>query len=183
MDMFFFERTIYRHRFEHIPDPDESPEIANGSVILSALTHADADAFFTLYRRTGVMDDTAGSPFLPDDTPDRFAARVASKCEMLWTIRLVENPNVIVGDCALHHWNKKNREIGFGGILLPEYWGNGIMAIAFQLAADYAKSVYNVTSFRCVTTNSNHKALRFADKMGFTKIPQIGNTILLKKNV
>jgi len=60
---------------------------------------------------------------LANKTSTEFTRRIISLCEFIFTIRSKENPDRIVGDCALHHWNKETNEIVIGGSLYPEYWG------------------------------------------------------------
>ncbi len=94
-------------------------------VILKKLTKSDADFFYDLYSRPELLINFDDNPFLSDETPQEFTSRIISASEFIWTIRQADTPDSVIGDCALHHWNKKNTEIEIGGSLLPEYWGQG----------------------------------------------------------
>lgn len=142
---------------------------------LCVLTHKDAEHFFDLYRRAPEKSIKAG------EEPEQFALRVAASSEMIWTIRLCHQPQVIIGDCALHGWDSEQGEIGFGGSLIPEYWGQGVMAAAFGLVTAFARDTYQVRTIRCTTTPSNRQALRFAEKLGFVSYHTAADTVILKK--
>jgi len=83
----------------------------------------------------------------------------------------------------LHHWDRNNHEIEFGGSLVPAYWGNGIMAAAFRLVAAFAKMTYSINAMRCTAPLTNHNARRFAEKMGFDLFRLSDNAVLLRKTL
>ena len=177
--MLFFERTPYRRTAMDVAQIDESHALSGNGVELHVLTHADNHALYNLYAELAAYDGSSESAIQPDETAECFTKRVVSMCEMLWTIRLTDNPGTVVGDCALHHWNRETREIEFGGSLAPSYWGNGIIGAAFQLVATFAKKSYDITAMRCSTSSSNYPACRFAEKMGFDPLLPSGNHIRL----
>lgn len=182
--MFFFERTIYRHTPAYTPQIDEPRELSAGGVLLKVLTHADNQAYYKLYAEIAEIalpNSFSEPPIQPNETAESFAKRIVSMCEMLWTIRLANYPTTIIGDCALHHWDRETHEIEFGGSLAPAYWGSGIMAAAFGLVVAFAKTTYGVKALRCSTSSTNHNARRFAEKMGFNLLQLSDNALLLRK--
>lgn len=184
--MFFFERTIHRHTPAYTTQNDESLELSDGSVILKVLTYADNLTYYRLYREIteiAAHNYFSDPPILPNETAECFTRRIVSMCEMLWTIRLANYPTAVIGDCALHHWDRETQEIEFGGSLVPAYWGNGIMAAAFKLVAAFAKMTYSIKAMRCTTPFTNHNARRFAEKMGFDFLQLSDNAILLRKTL
>src|SRR5690606_24116893 len=182
--MLFFERTPYRRTAMDVAQIDESHALSGNGVELHVLTHADNHALYNLYAELAAYDGSSESAIQPDETAECFTKRVVSMCEMLWTIRLTDNPGTVVGDCALHHWNRETREIEFGGSLAPSYWGNGIMAAAFQLVATFAKRSYGIKAIRCSTSSANHHARRFVDKLGFKPLRLSDNdTFLFRKRL
>ncbi|RQP15893.1 GNAT family N-acetyltransferase [Parapedobacter defluvii] len=179
--MFFFERTIHHRAHTYETSIDEPHELSGGGVVLNVLTYADNQEFFDLYAGIAVHGQLWESPILPNETAECFTKRIVSRCEMLWTIRLADCPTKVIGDCALHHWNRETHEIEFGGSLLPTFWGKGIMAAALALVAAFAATSYGVKVLRCNTSSTNHNARRFAEKMGFKPLRQSDSTVLLSK--
>ena len=142
---------------------------SNNKVILEHLTADNADFFYNIYSHPQLIVNFDESPFLPNETSIEFTNRIISHCEFIFTIRLIENPQLIVGDCALHHWNKETNEIEIGGSLLPEYWGQGLMQSAFELLTVIAKQDLGIKILLGPTKTRNHKAIRLVEKMGFKK--------------
>ncbi|MFY1047181.1 GNAT family N-acetyltransferase [Chryseobacterium sp. GP-SGM7] len=99
-----------------------------------------------------------------------FTQDILQRCNEIFTIRMIENKNQIIGDCALHHWNQLKNEIEIGGSLKPEFWGKGIMADAFKILINLAKDKYNVQTIVAKTEKSNSKAIKFASKLGFNLV-------------
>lgn len=162
---------------------DDAPTLSNDQVVLKVLTQADADPFFRLYRSCESHDHGSQYPVLPEDTAESFALRIVAACELIWTIRLVRYPTVIIGDCALHHWVKEHGVIEFGGTLLPACWGQGIMQAALQLVVQHSIEHYETRSLACTTTTQNNRANRFAEKMGFSRINIQNDTIRWEKSI
>lgn len=177
--LFIIDRMGRSNRHKLIDIADEALTLSDENVALKVFNHSDMAAFFDLYMQIANQFDEP--PIQSDDTPDNFAQRIASACELIWTIRVTSRPDVVIGDCALHHWDRQQHEIAFGGSLMPEYWGRGIMASALQLVSAFAKTAYGVKAFHCTTSSTNHKAIRFAEKMGFDRIAQSDHTVSLKK--
>lgn len=180
--MFFIERIISR-RYAPIQmdNRDERYTLSDNRLMLTALNHADADAFFELYSRIGMHNHFERYPIQSHETPESFAQRIVSTCEMIWAIRLNNDPAKFIGDCALHHWDTKNNEMEFGGSLFPEYWGQCIMAAALHLVAAFAKNAYGVKTLKCTVSTANKRALRFAEKMRFQETSLSPSTVSLTK--
>ena len=159
------------------PDLYETHTLSDQRLELTVLTHNDAADFFDLYCHTQEKAIKSG------EDAEQFAVRIAASCEMIWTIRLCCYPHSIIGDCALHDWDKDTEEIAFGGSLIPKYWGQGIMAAAFHLVATFAGEFYQVKSIKCTTSPANRQARRFAEKLGFKQCGITADTVLLKKKL
>lgn len=173
-----------RNRSEAAPGlVADTPTLSNDKVVLKVLTQADATSFFQLYACEKPHQQLRPCPLMPDDTAESFALRTAAACELIWTIRLVNTPTQIIGDCALHHWEKDKDILEFGGTLLPIFWGQGIMRAAFQSVAQHSVETYNARSLACTTTTQNNQANRFAEKMGFSPITIRDNTIRWEKAI
>ncbi|MEZ0453686.1 GNAT family N-acetyltransferase [Sphingobacterium thalpophilum] len=157
--------------------------LVNDQVVLCPLTEADADFFYAIYSHPQLAVNFDESPFLENETAIGFTKRIISVCEYNFTIRSTENPQIIIGDCALHHWDQTTEQIAIGGSLLPEYWGKGFMQAAFGLLFLLAKENLGVKSIVAVTTTRNHKAIRLAEKMGFKKIEANEVDTVLRKEL
>ncbi len=155
---------------------------SNRRVILEPLLGDDADFMYGLYSLPQLSENFDESLFLQNETPAEFTERIISMCEYIFTIRPADHPKLIIGDCALHHWNKQKREIEIGGSLLPEYWGKDYMQATFELLIIIAKQDLGVETIIGQTKLRNIKAIRIAEKMGFEKHQSgIQNTIMRKK--
>lgn len=156
---------------------------SNNKVILEQLTENDSDFFFDIYSHPQLIENFDESPFLPDETSTEFTKRIISLCEFIFTIRPKEHPDLIIGDCALHHWNKETSEIVIGGSLFPEYWGKGLMQSAFELLTVVAKQDLGVKILLGPTKTRNFKAIRLVEKMGFEKHQVDDNDTIMRKEL
>lgn len=156
---------------------------SNDKVILKHLTENDAEFFYNIYSHPQLTVNFDESPFLPNETPRGFTKRIISLCEFIFTIRPREYPDLIVGDCALHHWNKETNEVVIGGSLFPEYWGKGLMQSAFELLTIIAKQDLNIKTLLGPTKTRNHKAIRLVEKMGFEKHHVDDNDTVMRKEI
>ncbi|WP_057940270.1 GNAT family N-acetyltransferase [Algoriphagus resistens] len=150
----------------------------NDKILLKRLAVNDADQYYKLYTaQNGRYHDYSSIK------PIEFTEQIIAKCNCIFTIRSVQDSTKIIGDCALHHWNKEKNEMEIGGLLLPHYWGRGFMASAFQILADLAKKEFGIQTLIARTESTNSKALRFAMKNGFAKKDQEGILLLLVKDL
>ncbi len=153
--------------------------LIENNIILKPLSDADALAFYHLYN----PDSIPAHPVTGVRTPLEFTRHIILRCNDIYTIRIANNPGVIIGDCALHDWDEPKGEIEIGGTLLPEYWGKGIMKVAFELLIARAQQQYLVDKIIAKTETENLKAIKFAQKMGFSIAGVAAGTVLLKKQL
>jgi ribosomal-protein-alanine N-acetyltransferase len=156
-------------------------EYSNEKVILRHLSLDDADFFYDIYSHPLLTVSFDESPFLPNETPVAFTERIISQCECIFTIRLSQDSQRVIGDCALHHWSKETKEIIIGGTLYPEYWGQNIMRSAFDLLTNIAKEELGVQILLGPTKTRNLKAIRLVEKMGFKKFKVDETDTIMKK--
>ena len=151
-------------------------------IILKEMSVKDSESFYRLYFEDEpvIQDQTTNEEHT---NPRQFTEHILSLCEELYSIRTVENEHIIIGDCALHHWNQEEKKIEIGGSLLPKYWGKGIMSAAFELLTGLAKEKYQVNVLVAKTEITNLKALKFAEKLGFQKMSNDGDIITLEKRI
>ncbi|MBD0254631.1 MAG: GNAT family N-acetyltransferase [Cytophagales bacterium] len=164
--------------------PNVATEVlSDDKVLLKKLTLADAAFFYSLYCRPGLAEPVGESPFLPNETPVQFTGRIISLCAYSWTIRPVRQPDLLIGDCALHHWNRDTHEIEIGGSLLPGYRGQGFMQAAFGLIIPVAGEALGVKTVLGSTNTGNLSAIRLVEKMGFVKSFAGADQTILRKVV
>jgi len=142
---------------------------SNQRIILEELSIENADFIYNLYSLPQLSENFDESPFLQNETSVEFTQRIISLCEYSFTIRPAYQPNLIIGDCALHHYKQQKKEIEIGGSLLPDYWGKGYMQSAFELLTIIAKTELGVKTLIGQTKTRNNKAIRMAEKLGFEK--------------
>lgn len=148
-------------------------------IILKPLSDEDALAFYGLYN----PDSIPAHPVTGDKTPLEFTRHIILSCNDIYTIRLRNDSGVIIGDCALHDWDELKGAIEIGGTLLHEYWGKGIMKVAFELLIARAQQQYLVDKIIAKTEMENIKAIKFAQKMGFSIAGVAADTVLLEKKL
>ena len=156
---------------------------SNDKVILEKLSLNDAHIFYSLYANRQLNENYDESPFLQNETPTHFTERIITSCKYIFTIRPKDNPDLIIGDCALHHWNQQKREVEIGGSVFPKYWGKGYMQAAFELLTIIAKQELEVEALLGQTKTRNIKAIRFAEKMGFEKHQLDGQDTIMRKEI
>lgn len=149
--------------------------ISRSNIILKTLSDKDAFAFYHLYHADKERV-VAGAK-----TPLEFTRHIIELCNEIYSIRLADHPNEIIGDCALHDWSTAKREIEIGGTLLPGYWGKGVMKVAFDFLIARAQQQYLVDKLIAKTEKENLKAIKFAQKMGFQEAAMKGDTVVLIK--
>lgn len=84
---------------------------SNEKVILEQLTVDNADFIYGLYSHPQLAEYFDETTFLLNETPIEFTERIISLCEYIFTIRPTDQPNLIIGDCALHHWNQQKKKL------------------------------------------------------------------------
>lgn len=156
---------------------------SNDKILLKKLTKQDAECFYKLYSHPELVISFDENPFLENETPTEFTQRIISLCEYIFTIRTKENPDLVIGDCALHHWNKAGNEIEIGGSLFPEYWGKGFMQAAFELLIELAEQDLGIQTVLGSTKTSNRQAIALAEKIGFKKCRVDENDTILRKEL
>lgn len=157
--------------------------LSNGKILLKKLTEQDAESFYKLYSHPELISSFDENPFLKNETPAEFTNRIISLCECIFTIRTTENPDLVIGDCALHHWNKTANEIEIGGSLFPEYWGKGFMQAAFELLIELAEQNLGIQTLLGSTKTKNRQAIALAEKIGFKKYHVDENDTILRKEL
>lgn len=158
-------------------------KLSNEKILLKPLTVDDADFIHKIYTHPALTVNFDESPFLPNETVEQSTARLIEVCQYIFTIRPIENPDLIIGDCALHHWDEEKKEVVIGGSLFPEYWGKGLMQSAFELLTEIAKQELGAKVLLGPTKTRNEKAIRLVEKMGFAKYHVDEQDTIMRKEI
>ncbi|MDO1451622.1 GNAT family N-acetyltransferase [Rhodocytophaga aerolata] len=155
--------------------------LTNGDLLLKRLSLADAEALYALYTLPEVNQHFESSPFLPEETAISFTSRIIANCAFIWTIRLQGEPEKIIGEAALHHYDQQQKAIEIGGSLLPAYWGKNLMKQAFELLIEFAGQTLKVEQIIGKTSLDNRQAIKMVEKLGFQHVGVVENEIILRK--
>lgn len=156
-------------------------ELTTSQLLLRPMTMADVNAIADLHTNQDVAAHYSIESLNTPDEKTCFVNRIIVQSNIIWTIRLLKAREIIIGDCALHHYCHKEKRIEIGGTLLPMYWNKAIMTEAFNAIMQYATTAYNVEAFIAKTEKLNSRALKFAQKMGFTiEVENLNEVTLIK---
>ncbi len=136
-------------------------------LLLSEITLNDTEAMYAIYSNPKVIEYYTDAPLAGEEDAVNFISRITAGENIICGIHLKETPNTIIGDCALHDWNHDTNSVEIGGSLLPELWGKGIIAEAFQALINYAEKEMNVQTIIAKTNRQNKQAIRAIKKLGF----------------
>ncbi len=144
--------------------------LSSNAILLRKLSIEDAQVFDNIYTRPElsgkINDDTQHTH---DDDAEGFTRRMLWLCKFIYTLRLKDKPSEVVGSCVLYNWNKKRKEIYFGGSLLPQYWGKGMMSVAIGHMVEMAKYCLGAEKLNIALKKNNANGIRMAEKLGFTR--------------
>ncbi|WP_461533111.1 GNAT family N-acetyltransferase [Sinomicrobium sp.] len=150
-------------------------------IVLIPLSCKDSEAFYSIYNQSDFWKAGHSTVFEYNETPEMFTRRIMSLCDHIFTIRLIDKTDLIIGDCALHHWDKDINEIEIGGSLFNEHRGKGYMRCSFEILLSIAKNEMDVKSVVGKTSSNNKNAIRLAEKLGFKKVGADTKLVILKK--
>jgi len=136
-------------------------------IILQKLTIEDAVVFDNTYARPELFWKININDVIDNESAEDFTKRMLWLCKYVYTIRLRSDPTKVIGSCVLYNWNKKKKEIFFGGSLLPEFWGKGIMPSAFNQMVEMAKYCLGASFIKICIQINNQPATRMVEKLGF----------------
>lgn len=155
---------------------------SHNSIVLKKLSIEDAQVFDDIYARPELSgkinyDDEHGE----DEDAHQFTKRMLWLCKFIYTMRFKDDPNEVVGSCVLYNWNKKRKEIYFGGSLMPRYWGNGLMSLAFNQMMEMAKYCLGAERIKIALAKDNTKGIKMAEKLGLSVADTIDNLLIYSK--
>ena len=153
------------------------------NIALQVLHLEDAEGLYFLFKQAKIIASYDSPVIQADESEVDFTKRIIATCDYSWSIRLIETPDVLIGICALHHFDKENKQIEIGGTLLPDYWGQGIMQNAFQTIIQFASEELNIKQLIGKTKPTNFKAIHLVEKLGFKKASVSNKELILLKKL
>lgn len=146
--------------------------IGTSRLMLRALTLDDVDAMFAL------RSDPVAMRYVPrplatsmEDAADHIenilAEQRANKC-VQWAITLKGDPRM-VGIIGFWRIQKEHDRGELGYMLLPVFWGAGIITEAIRAVVDHAFATLNFHSIEAVVDPNNPASMKVLEKNGFRR--------------
>ena len=144
------------------------PILHTERLLLKPLEAEDASQIQVLYPRWEIVRYMVSSvpwPY-PDNGAENYVNNVAlpdmeKGIAWIWTIRLREAPDALIGLICLYDVEDNNR----GFWLAPEYQGQGFMREASNVATDYWFNTLNKTVLRAPKASLNIRSRRISDSI------------------
>lgn len=152
-------------------------------IILKPLTIEDAEATYQLFSLKEVADFYDSQPIEHNESAMVFTYRIIKGSNYIWKIAFKNEPEKLIGVCALHKWDATHKTIEIGGTLLPKWWNQSIMGIAFKQIIPFAAEQIGVQEILARTSPTNIQAIKLVEKLNFQRINLSVNEILLSLNV
>ena len=130
---------------------------------------ADASGILVIYSDARVMRYTGEDPFPDLRTVAIMLASVrrllAEGASLEWAIALRDSDRII-GTCGLHHFDKRQAEVGC--LLRRSDWGQGYMTEAIGLLTPYAGHVLGLNRLVADVAPENERAQGLFKKLGYS---------------
>lgn len=150
-------------------------------ILLKPLMIRDSESFYRLYKHPEV--NHGREPFLTGESPLEFTTRIIAACVEIYTIRLAEDKETLIGDCALHDPDYQAGSLEIGGSLLPAFQRKGYMQEAFRLLEQRTKEIYGMRSLIARTEKDNRSAIMLMNKLGYTRHPEEKGILTFSKSL
>jgi len=136
-------------------------------IILQPFSIDDADAAFHLFSLKEVVDFYDNKPIEYNESPMVFTYRLIKGSNHIWKVAFNHDADTLIGVCALHKWDATKKTIEIGGTLLPQFWNQNIMGLAFQQVIDFVKHEIGAHRILARTSPTNIQAIKLVEKLGF----------------
>ncbi|ASS48482.1 MAG: GNAT family N-acetyltransferase [Candidatus Fluviicola riflensis] len=145
------------------PPYNPFPTVSNERITLCEILPSDLEALLEICFYDGVKSTTFKEALVINGKIDND---YQSGNSIHWGIRDNESGK-LVGTCGYYRGFEKGGELGC--VLLPQFRGQGFMAPALQLAANFGLETMNLPRIYAITTKSNLKAVALLERTGFVK--------------
>lgn len=151
------------------------------SIVLKKLCLTDAEEFFSLHRQPAVFGKYIQDLRMDnEEVPLDFTKRLLWLTKGIYTIRLAENPKPIIGSALIYKGGNEKNAFYFGGTLLPNYHGKGILLKAFDQVIELAKYCYGIPEVKVFLNVVSNQANSTMDKLGFVKLSKQNDLLYYK---
>lgn len=135
------------------------------------ITHADADAVFSLRSDAAIMKYIPRPLFKSHDDTLRFIASLDDmriKCESVnWAIALKQQEGHLLGMICLIRIRPEHFRTEIGYILHPDARGNGLMQEAVKTVINYSFNTLGFHSLEAVVDPRNMNSIKVLESTGF----------------
>ena len=149
------------------------PIIRMSGYVLGSLTEGQANPLFTIYSDSRVCSFLQRNPMrnkqeaieLIRKWQDDFACQRGIR----WGIyHGPEDAHALIGTVAIHYVDIKNQRAELGAVLLPGFWGKGIISRSIEKLKEIAFSDLGLHRLEIRCMPENKASVRIALKSGFT---------------
>ncbi|SFI56419.1 ribosomal-protein-alanine N-acetyltransferase [Kaistella treverensis] len=146
------------------PPFPEFPVLMNDRITLRQISAADLQSLIEISFYDGIPAKTFEEALAMNNRINEDYARGNS---LHWGI--VENSSgEIAGTCGFYR-GFENDAGELGCVLLPQFYGKGLMTAALQLACEFGKNVLKLQHIFAVSTSENQKAISLLERLNFVK--------------
>lgn len=143
--------------------------LSDGKLLLKPISLSDNQVVYDLFNDPKVIE-SYGDQLIPiPEAAEEFISEISQNGNRVWTIRFKSDVHRVIGICALHHWNKKDKTIEIGATLHSDYWGKQITGEAFRILLSFLEERLDVRQVIGKTTPTNINAMRLIQKLGFER--------------
>ncbi|MFC6101470.1 GNAT family N-acetyltransferase [Olivibacter domesticus] len=151
------------------------------SIVLKKLCLTDAEEFFHLHRQPAVFGTYMQELNMnEEEKPLDFTKRLLWLSKGIYSIRLTDKPELIIGSALIYKGGSEKNEFYFGGTLLPNYHGKGILLKAFDQIIELAKYCYGIPEVKVFLNVVSKQANSTMDKLGFVKLSKQNDLLYYK---
>ncbi len=145
--------TLHTERFTlRRIGPADKPRVFEG------LSHPEVIRYYGVSYQT--LEDTQAQL-------DWYDYLLESQLGIWWGICYADDPDRLIGACGFSEWHRAHNRAEIGYWLLPDHWGQGIMAECLKAIIRYAFSDMHMHRIVAVVESPNHHSALLAQKSGF----------------
>lgn len=153
---------IFKERF---------PDLETERLDLRALERGDRDAVFSIFSDHEVMRYWNAPPMTDIGEAREFIAKARASFSKRLSIRwgiVRRSDGLLIGTCALFHFNGDNHCAEIGYALAKDHWGLGFNHEALVAVIDYAFLTLNLHRLEAELDPRNSASIRTLHRLGFT---------------
>jgi RimJ/RimL family protein N-acetyltransferase len=139
-------------------------------IILGPLLQADSEKLFLhINNRDAVIYNNTYNPVHEVNHQNWFRSIGRDNTKRIFAVRMNDGSKTLIGTCQLVNINAVNRSAELQIKLLPEFWSKGYGTFATIHLLSYAFIDLNLRRVYLHVFESNERAIRLYQKVGFVK--------------